>query len=116
MSDTLKADNAADSGLLGTTCCPLPGQPGYVDHMRERNRREGIEPESYRAPLKIAGFVTAGWLEGQARDAEANGHAFVGEGLACAADAWFALANAYRIEATLLFSDNAESIHPESKP
>lgn len=22
------------------SCCPLPSQPGYIAHMRERNRRE----------------------------------------------------------------------------
>ncbi len=108
MSDTENRDKAADSGLPGTTCCPLPGQPGYADHMRARNRREGIEPEPYRAPLKIAGFVTAGWLESQARDAEANGHALVEKGLACAAEAWFALSKAYRAEVDVLFSDNSK--------
>jgi hypothetical protein len=47
-------ENQTQNGaaLPGTTCCPLPSQPGYIDHSRERNRREGIEPEPYRAAFQ----------------------------------------------------------------
>lgn len=33
--------------------CPLPGQPGYIDHMAARNRAIGIVDEMGRPPLAV---------------------------------------------------------------
>ncbi len=76
--------------------------------MRARNRREGITQEPYRALLQIPGFITAGWLVGQAIEADVNAKALVDRGMACAADAWFALADAYRFEAEVISSQNVK--------
>ena len=104
------AETTRSCGSGAATCSvssiPLPGQPGNVEAMRARNRREGIKSEPYRPVLQIPGFVTAGWLVGQALEADANAHALVERGMACAADGWFALADAYRVEADTLSSQN----------
>jgi len=65
----------------------------------------------YLALLQIPGIITAGWLVGQAMEADANAKALVERGVACAADAWFALANAYRSEAEVISSRKSAADH-----
>jgi hypothetical protein len=118
MTDTLQLQEAAESGLPGTTCCPLPSQPGYIAHMRERNRREGIEPEPYRAAFQefyAVPHCCYGWeIYVGAQYICQCGSEGQRDMLLAALNHWRGSDGAFEFRAKLFPSDNRELYEPKS--